>query len=178
MALLDMIQQKKFLGTEFLTWLWYRAEIDEGTIEIERGHPCLVVFEKDLLLSGEAGQALASSLKGDSPATAPEAVAALLAGKKVKRARITLEVDATTWQLVLHGETFDWGGLKIDTPPSLPLEEAIPIRLNALEEFERIFGLLYAQFLDLRLNAAHWKKEVAAIRKWAQKKSTTGVGEE
>lgn len=178
MALLDMIQQKKFLGTEFLTWLWYRAEIDDGTIEIEHGHPCEVVFEKDLLLSSEAGQALASSLKGDSPATAPEAVAALLAGKKVKRARITLSVDSTTWEMVLHGETFDWGGLKIDTPPSLPLEEAIPIRLNALEEFDRIFSRLYAQFLDLRLDAAHWKKEVTAIRKWAKSKNTANPGEE
>ena len=166
MALIDMIDQKAFLGAEFATWLWYRSERENPELDIEGVGACEVVFEKDLVLAGEAGQATASTLRGETPSLAPEAVAALLAGKKTKRARITLTVEHTPWQLTLNAETFDWGGLKIDTPPSLPFEETVPIRINALEEFQRIFSGLYSAFLDIRLNEARWAAEIGAIHAW------------
>jgi hypothetical protein len=177
MALLDMIQQKAFLGSEFLTWLWYRSEQEDGSIEIEPGQPCEISFEKDLVLASEAGQAVASSLKGESPSLAPEAVAALMAGKKVKRARVSLTCNHTHWEVVLNGETFDWSGVKIDTPPSLPFVESVPIRLNAVEEFARIFDLLFSKFLDVRLSSDTWRPEVEAMRAWVESKAA-GPGDE
>jgi len=171
MALIDMIQQKGFLGPEFVTYLWYRSELDDPTLELEGAETCEVVFEKDLVLTGEAGQATASTLKGESPSLAPEAAAALLAGKKVKRARLSLMAGHSTWEVTLNAQTFDWSGLKIDTPPSLPFTEATPARLNALEEFHRVFSLLYSRFLDLRLDAKRWREEIEAIRGWISSRS-------
>lgn len=173
MALIDMIQQKAFLGAEFATWLWFRSEGDDGAVEIDKGKSCGVVFEKNLVLESEAGHAVASTLKGETPAQAPEAAAALMAGKKVKRAKIALTVENTTWELTLNAETFDWTGLKIDTPPSLPFDEAVPIRLNALEEFQRIFSQLFSRFLDVRLDRDAWKKELGRIHQWVLSKNET-----
>jgi hypothetical protein len=166
MALIDLIDQKAFLGTEFVTWLWFRSEQENPEHDIEGIGDCEVFFEKDLVLASEAGQATASTLRGETPSLAPEAVAALLAGKKVKRARVILTAENTTWQLTLNAETFDWGGLKIDTPPSLPFEEAVPIRMNALEVFQRIFDGLYSAFLDTRLDEKTWATELEAIHAW------------
>lgn len=164
-----MIQQKTFLGTEFVTWLWHRSELENPAIDLG-GEMCEIMFEKDLVLASEAGQAVASTLKGESPSLAPEAVAALMAGKKVKRAKLTLTMEHTVWTVSLNAETLDWGGLKIEVPPSLPFDEAVPIRLNALEEFQRIFTMLYSHYLDLRLDEEAWEKEEEAIREWVSAK--------
>ena len=37
MALLERIEQKSFLGTEFATWLWYTTEASNGKIDIGAG---------------------------------------------------------------------------------------------------------------------------------------------
>jgi hypothetical protein len=166
MALLDMMEEKSFLGPEFATWLWYRSEQKEGAISLPDGKSCEVGFEKDLVLASPAGEALNSALRGDAPSLAPEAAAALAAGKKVKRARIRLTAKEVTYELVLNAETLDWTGLKIETPPSLPFEEAVPLRLTALDEFAELFEALFAAFLDLRLDPDRWAGEVKRVRKW------------
>ncbi|MFW6286493.1 MAG: hypothetical protein ACOC29_00995 [Candidatus Sumerlaeota bacterium] len=166
----DQIQQKTFLGTEFATWLWYCSEKKDPTIELPDGETCEIVFEKDLILASEAGQAVASALKGESPSLAPEAVAALMAGKKVKRAKINLISDNMNWTFTINGETFDWGSLKMEVPPSLPFDELVPVRLNALEEFHRLFALLFEKFLSIRLDGGDWSDLVGEMRQWIASK--------
>ncbi|MFP4379731.1 MAG: hypothetical protein ACLFUS_04430 [Candidatus Sumerlaeia bacterium] len=174
MALLEMINEKAFLGMEFATWLWYLSEGETRGIEIPKHGFCEIALEKDLLLSSEVGESQNSTFKGDAPTLAPEAATALLAGKKVKRAKIILELDGIKYELSLNAESFDWSGLKIDTPPSLPFEEAVPIRLNALEEFHKIFAALYNMFLDLRLDPEAWEAEEGKIREWVHGKTEGG----
>ena len=50
MDLVDLIQEKKFLGQEFLAWLWYKSEERGGTVELPGIGDILVVFEKHMLL--------------------------------------------------------------------------------------------------------------------------------
>ena len=166
MALLEMIEEKSFLGPEFATWLWYRSEQKESTVALPNGKTCEVSFEKELVLTGPVGEALNSTFRGETPSLAPEAAAALAAGKKVKRARVRLGVGDVTYELTLNAANLDWTGLRIDTPPSLPFDEAVPLRLNALEEFADLFDSLFAVFLDLRLDRDRWTAEVKRVRKW------------
>lgn len=173
MALLERIQEKKFLGTEFATWLWYRSETGDGTLPLGAGRSCQVEFEKDLVLAGEAGEALASSLKGDTPTQAPEAGTALAAGKKVRRARLRVTADNVNYELALNGETFDFGSLKVEVPPSLPFAEAVPLRLSALGEFETVFSALFEAFIKLRLDEENWPAEARKVRDWVEAKTGT-----
>ena len=53
----------------------------------------------------------------------------------------------------------------------LPFDEAVPLRMRAIEEFHRIFDLLYGAFLDIRLDADKWRKELKEIRRWVEKKA-------
>ena len=72
MPLLEMIQDKAFLGTEFATYLWYRSETaEDGTLALADGKTCEIGFEKDLLLSGPpAGEAQNSAMRGETPSLA------------------------------------------------------------------------------------------------------------
>ena len=165
-ALLDNIEQKSFLGSEFVTWLWFQSEREGGAVELDEDKPCLVEFEKDLVLSSEAGDAQSSTLRGEAPTLAPEATAALAAGKKVKRARVRLTFGDAAWEAVLDAENFDWRGLKIDVPPSLPFNESLPLRLAVLQEFHSVFDRLFGRFLDVRLDPDGWEAELGAMREW------------
>jgi len=102
MALVERIQQKSFLGTEFVTWLWFRSETAGGIVDLGDDDSCEVDFEKDIVLTSEWGEATASALRGEAPAMSPEAAAALLAGKKVKRARLRITHRDTPWHLALN----------------------------------------------------------------------------
>lgn len=170
MALLEMIEQKAFLGQEFATWLWFHSEQEEGGITLPDKREVEVDVLKDITLASEAGEALASALKGDAPSLAPEAATALQTGKIVKKMRIRLACGHDEWEFVLQADTLDWSGLKIDVPPSLPFYEAVPLRLRALESFHQLFDDLYQYFLDLRLAPAKWKKEKQAMSKWVAEK--------
>jgi hypothetical protein len=171
MSLVEMIQQKSFLGSEFATYLWYRSEGRERAMDLGDGRKCEVVFEKDLVLTSEWGETLAGTFRGDAPTLSPEAAAALAAGKKVKRARMTFAVGEATYGLVLNAESFDWSGLKLEAPPSISFDEAVPLRLAALDQFHDVFERLYGAFLDLRLDTERWAKELKAIRKWVREKN-------
>jgi len=171
MAVLERIQQKSFLGAEFATWLWYRAEEHDGAVDAGGGKSCRVEFESDLTLTSDYGEATASALRGDAPTLSPEAAAALAAGKKVRRARVRVTWENFTWILTLNALTFDWGGLRVEVPPSLPFEEALPLRLRSVEEFHRVFALLYGRFLDVRLDAEEWRAEEKRMREWVASKS-------
>ena len=170
MAVLERIQEKKFLGMEFVTWLWYRSEQGNGSLPTPDGGLCHLEFEKDLVLSGEAGEATASTLKGETPTMAPEAGTSLAAGKKVKRAKLTVTSGDLNYELTMNAETFDFGSLKVEVPPSLPFAESIPLRLGALDQFEALFSSLFRQFADMRLDEGEWRKEAGQIRDWVEAK--------
>ena len=75
MGVLELIQQKAFLGKEFLTWLWFRSETG-GAMDLRGGRTAEVEMMGPIVLDAQYGDARMTTLKGESPATAPEARAA------------------------------------------------------------------------------------------------------
>lgn len=169
MGVLELIQQKSFLGREFLTWLWYRSERDKQ-IEIHGGKPVTVEILGPILLDAAYGDARAQTLKGDSPSTSPEARTALLEGKKLRRARVRLEREGVEWLVTIDGETFNISGLAIPNPGRMPFEDLLAMRAEMMLEFERTFGALFEEFLHLRLQSKQWAKELPTIQEWVRDK--------
>lgn len=169
MGVLELIQQKSFLGREFLTWLWFRSERDKE-IEVHGGKPVTVEILGPILLDAQYGDARASTLKGDSPATSPEAQTALIEGKKLRRTRLKLERDGVEWVLTIDGETFNFTGLAIPNPGRMPFEDSLTMRAEMMFEFERTLSALYEEFLHLRLDPKKWSKEIHAIHEWVREK--------
>jgi len=56
MDLVDLIVEKRFLGQEFLTWLWWKSEERGGSIDIPGSGDITVVFEKHMLLESGEGE--------------------------------------------------------------------------------------------------------------------------
>ena len=49
MDLVDLITEKRFIGQEFLTWLWYKSDERGGTVLLpETGEDITLVYKKSL----------------------------------------------------------------------------------------------------------------------------------
>ena len=168
MGVLELIQQKAFIGKEFLTWLWFRSERDNEVIV--KGKEITVEILGPILLDAQYGDARASMLKGDSPATAPEARTALLEGKKLKKAKLKWVREDVEWTFTIDGENFNVSGLNIPNPGKLPFEEFMLMRLEMVREFEEVLQDLLETFLELRLDQKQWKRELEEIQQWVSNK--------
>ena len=169
MGVLELIQQKSFLGKEFVTWLWFRSE-QNPRIEIKGPRQCEIEFMQQLALESNYGDARSSVLRGDSPSTSPEAATALLEGKKIKRARMKVICDGNDWIGTMDGETLNVSGLQMPKVGKLPFEEALQLRIEFAVDFDSIVSELFNTFLELRLDEKEWSRELKKIQKWVGEK--------
>ena len=164
MGVLELIQQKAFLGTEFLTWLWARSQMEQGAIDLGDEDAVEVEFEKTITFEAHYGEATVQSLKGEAPGAAAEARAAVLEGKTVKRAKIKLIQGEMEWTFSLRGDTFDFGSIAIPAPKGLPFEEGTGLRLDAVARLFSLMDRLFDTFLQIRLDDEAWATELTQIR--------------
>ena len=70
MDLARLIEKQRFLGREFLVFLWFESELFDGQIPVEGFGPCELRLESWITLSCDKEQA---RLKGVMPSAEPEA---------------------------------------------------------------------------------------------------------
>jgi len=168
-GVLELIQQKAFVGKEFLTWLWFRAETDPQ-FELGGKRNCEIAMLDPIELDAHYGDARSTTLKGQSPATSPEAATALRHGKKLLRTRLKLSSDGLDWIAAINGETFDISGLNLPRPGRLPFEEGLRLRMEFLSDFDSMLSDLFNIFLEQRLDEKLWKNELEKIQGWVGEK--------
>lgn len=109
-----ILNEKMFLGQEFLTWLWWLCE-QETPLELEPGRPVELLLGDRLLLGpvqGREGTRL--TVKG-SEQTLAEAREGLRRGKLVESLKLGLLVDGEEMWLNLKAADLGVSGLKL--PP-------------------------------------------------------------
>jgi len=175
MGLLESIERTVFLGEEFLTWLWYRAET-EPRIELGQLGAVAVELGDALALRGSEDQdAIQVSLKGERAGASQEARAALREGKKLWKCKIRFKQgDEVVWPCSLNADSLAIGGLRPPVPKGVPMPDGLIMRAEKLEEFVQIYFRLFEVFLEQRLNEKHWKKLETALRKWVMAESACG----
>ncbi len=177
MDLVDLMHEKRFLGEEFLTWIWFQSEINSGLIDLPGMDAVEVWFEDRLSLeagSGDAKQVVSCHGKEIGRA---EARTALREGKKISQARIRLQSEGSEWRLTVKAEGFELSGIR--APKSLEPEEEEPEgkagllldRVAVIQELTRIFDSLFAGFLLVRLTENWAKEELPRLRRWLKEDS-------
>ncbi len=186
------------LGTEFLTWLFYRWEKENATFEME-GEQCQLMFEGPLMFSGDKAPGCHETvLRNGTPLDTPEFGIALWNGKKLRRAKLTLTRNDWIVTATVDGYDFAFRSLKCEAPkkakesdafsqmPSMnapgapkmePEEGEGKRKLSADERLDRAafyveaFLHLYGMFLELRDDRTAWRNELAKIRPWIAARS-------
>jgi hypothetical protein len=121
--LVDRIEKRRFVGREFLLWLWFESEVFEGTLRTKAHGEFGMWIERQIVLS--AGREV-TRIKGAYPAGSREAKEALLRGKLPDTAGIHLSWNDQESNFVLKAETMGVSGLSLPTVLGGAEEEAAP----------------------------------------------------
>lgn len=177
MDLVDLITEKRFLGQEFVTWLWYKSEERGGTIFLPGEGDIQVVFEKYVLLESGEGEAHEKLICRGLQAELQEARTGLLMGKKLEQARIHLVRGQYEWNFTLTAALLEFRNVRVPKTMTPAEEEAadpaavegrILERLSMVEEAASTVNELFRMFLKLRVGP-DWEGELRKIRLWVNK---------
>lgn len=165
MDIINRINSTRYLGREFLTWLWFRSSLQNGIFEMSDG-PLEVWFDAKLTLEAGGDVKESNVVKAENPTETSEAHAALLTGKLVSDARLRLVSGQKQWTISVKGDTLALSGIKIPALLSREDDDQLYERFMLIEEIEDTIAGLYQQFMELRLDDDAWRPEIQAIRAW------------
>ncbi len=157
-------------GREFLTWLWFKAETQNGKVALAAGRELGVLVEGPLTFMHEGNGAHAAVLKKGAPENSIEAKTCLLSGKKLKEAKVTFALDEQhIWSFGFEADQFLVRGLKLPQGEGqMDAVSRFQERMIFLEQWREILLDLFAAFMDVRTDARKWKTAVAEVRAWVQ----------
>jgi hypothetical protein len=160
----------RFLGDEFLTWIWYLIETDQKFFtEIDSECSELEVGSR-MVLENRKGKSLEKiSIKGDD-AGLEEGKLALRKGALVSELSLIFKTNEDQWTFSIKGESLNVSGLKVpaSTYPQHPEE----MEDFLLEKSRRILKILifiekmFKLFIKLRISNSWESKSFPDIKKW------------
>lgn len=166
MDLIDRINNTRFLGREFLTWLWFRSDKDDGLIRLGSDDSVELWFDDKLVLAAADAAREQNTLKGETPTQSPEAKLALRMGKKVVEAKLRVIREQRKWSFGIKADTLALSGVKIPALLSREEDDQQYERFDLVEELNNILLGLYRAFIELRLDKDRWAAELESIRHW------------
>ncbi len=163
----------RFLGNEFLTWIWFTIENDEETIRrCDAEALSLDVGNRMVLEHRWANGMETVSIKGDS-AGLEEGLLALSKGALVTEINLIYKSGSLQWQFSLKGENLNFSSLKLpETAAAEQSEDMEGIVMEKLYLYEKPFKFideLYRVFIEVRLSEK-WQPTMSLIKKWIESK--------
>jgi hypothetical protein len=164
---------KNFLGREFLTWLWYFTENNEGRFDIELSTGATAAtqiwLDDRIVLTSKTGRSHEHIIKGGVPSTSDEAAISLKSGKAVKELKVGVDVDGTgVFFATLGGEELAPKGLKLPDPQDTSDQSVLEQRLEYVSIFTIALDTLFGKFMDERTGKLWDTTSITSIRNWIQ----------
>ncbi len=157
-------------GREFLTWLWYASERPEEVRESLPERIRAVLIEGPLQFIREGDGAHEITVRKGNPVGSAEARLALLAGKQLRRAKITLALaSADTYSFQWDADSGGFSQLVFpDIHERLDARSLFEERIRMVETFWEVFRDLYASYLRQRADRGAWAASLGAIHRWVR----------
>lgn len=177
MDLVDLIAEKRFLGQEFLTWLWWKSEERGGTIELPAIGDVTVVFEKHMLLEFGEGESAEKIVCTGLQAELQEARTGLQMGKKLEQARIVIGHNNYEYSFTLAAALMEFRNVRLpkteasenDRGENPEEVEGMTLeRIFLFEELIKLVNVIFLVFLKVRLSE-DWRDELIKVRAWIHK---------
>lgn len=171
---LTVVESKRFLGREFLTWLVHCAEDGGARFDTEADPVEISLGDRVVLAGGTDRSSLAIRGAGD---LGPELGAGLRRGKLLDRARLVITRGERRWELTLDGGLLTYDGLHCPplgerdgeagrSDPRARFENDLFLRLADVEEAIAILDRLFAEFCRLRASSTWAGHTLPALRSW------------
>ena len=134
------------LSRDFLTWLWYFSDEFGGKLE---GVETLVEAPLVLSMEDEAKGAMESSVKkGGCPTASAESTAALRAGKKLKKCKISFVKNSQIWHGTFDADKLAFSGLTLPEGEAMEVNARFAECIGNLNELAGFVRLYFAAYLE------------------------------
>ena len=161
----------KFLGDEFLTWLWYAIENEPEAIKNADNEVYVLEVGNRIVLENRLGEDSVESItiKGDD-AGLEEGRLALRKGAVVTEINLVYRSGDEEWRFSLKGESLSFSGLR--PPETQPIESKDDLEGAVLEKaflYEKVLVLLdeiFNRFIRFRVHNQWQGEMVPRIRQW------------
>lgn len=149
---MEVIEQGRFLGEEFLLWLWMRGLTDGGTSGKD-GDLSACFIDDEVMLVSERGDVKELSMRKGTPQESLEAFEALSRGMRPCRAKVRMLAGDMEWVFALGAAQLEVSAMKLPPTQAKDLHGRVSDRLFLLEEGVSHIERRFAIFLEQRANA-------------------------
>jgi hypothetical protein len=179
----EAFENYRFLGNEFLTWLWFCTEEQPQMIKDPSGDTVSLAVHKKIVLKKATGKTVSITIEKDSGEEAEEGMLALKGGAIVTDLSFLLNIGEVEWTFSIKGESFQINSLKPTVEmPKERHDETAPEEIGDKQrhDFEAsvldktylhiqaidVIDGLFKQYIHLRLSDDWQGETVPAMRAW------------
>jgi hypothetical protein len=160
----------KFLGYEYLTWLWFVIETDHEKIESATANSVILSLGNRVVLENKKKDAVESiTIKGDE-AGLEEGILALRKGAVVTELNLLFKTGDQDWRFTLKGESLHLAGFKCPKTGAVEskedLEGAVLEKVYLCEQAIGAMDEVFKLFIGLRVSDAWNNDTVPRMKKW------------
>jgi len=164
----------KFIGHEFLTWLWYLLENDGQHLGQSEPLPMALVLGKRIVLENpRENHAETVTIKGDY-SNFEAGILPLRQGALVTEISLEAKSAEITWEFNLKGESLSVANMRISNIGPIEsqddMEGAVLEKIYLLEKISVFIDSLFESFLHLRVSNQWIERVVPEMQQWLQKK--------
>lgn len=165
----------RFLGNEFLTWLWYTLENRSQQLEDIDADLSALEIGNRMVLENHRGERLETiTIKGDD-AGLEEGLVALKKGALVSEMNLIYRSGDHTWQFNLKGESLNISSFRTPetagTQSTEDIEGAVLEKIFLYEKIIRFVEAAFRHFVRLRISEKWAENTTPRIRRWINKTS-------
>lgn len=154
------------IGQNFLTWLWQYQEERNGKLPPSKLGEFEMMIDGPLTFVSDGEGALEMTIKKGIPTMAAETKAALMVGKKLKRAKLIIARDREEWSCTFDADDFAFRSLKLPEGEALDSASIFQDRINNLYVFQSVFFGLYQKFLSEMTDNEKARQYVQKAQEW------------
>ncbi len=169
MELAERISRWSFLGEEFLTWLWFRSEKGDGSIDVQGIGPVAIWLENKVTLESEEQEHTERvSCSGQNPGL-KEARFALAQGKKVTKAHFHMSLGEDEWSFGWEAARLSFQSMRLPASGMDLREDPDGVffeRVKLVEKSLNVLDRLFSMFVSLRVSPQWEQEEFPLLEKW------------
>ncbi len=150
---LELMEQGRFLGEEFLLWLWMRS-MTEGGASGGEGDGSGLFLDDQIQLATERGEVKQISLAKGNPSECREAFEALSRGMRPVKLKVRILSGNLEWVATLDAAQLRLSALKMPPSTGKAPHEHLHDRIFLLEEGHGHLDRRFRQFLAERVDDA------------------------
>lgn len=166
MDLVERVENTRYLGREFVIWLWYKSELLEASFSRPNGDAMELWFDSQLAMRSVHEPTEQVAFKGVAPAGRVEAKIALQHAWVPVKVRVCITAEAKDFAFVLEADTLAKTTVKLPALIAEDSDERFFERMHLLELVDTLVQEQFSEFLQLRQSKLWDTELVPALVGW------------